>query len=188
MPALDLIQAVSFRLFQVMRECNPENLGPESEFSMFYDDYDDLYRLISWFTQPMDDEGPLLPEDQINRDDVFAIVRGVNDHFHDMVERPDGRQLFDDLRAEDFRLLAYRSGHADFRTERRALESILKPIPHRVDPEDRRSLRRRPIGGHYHYCEACRASGRIDGGRCPSCDGNGGVYETRSDLPCRERM
>jgi len=122
------------------------------------------------------------------RDDVFAIVRGVNDHFHDMVERPDGRQLFDDLRAEDFRLLAYRSGHADFRTERRALESILKPIPHRVDPEDRRSLRRRPIGGHYHYCEACRASGRIDGGRCPSCDGNGGVYETRSDLPCRERM
>ena len=87
------IPEVAARLLNIMQECHPENLGGREHS----DDYDDLYRLLSWFWETGNHGGPLLPGDLMNRDNVLAVVREVNDYFRQMMEDPRNRQMLDDL-------------------------------------------------------------------------------------------
>jgi len=95
MPAPTQLQALSHRLFQIMLETDPTNLGPEH--SGTNNEYDDLYRAVSWFSHQLGEEGPLLVGDALNRANVLAVVSGVNRYFHEMLEDPMWRGLFDDL-------------------------------------------------------------------------------------------
>jgi hypothetical protein len=77
------IEEISNRLRQEMMESFSGNLGPD--YSLCCNQYDDLYRIISMFSMSLNGN-PFLPFEEINRDNVFEIIKGVNDYFKQILE------------------------------------------------------------------------------------------------------
>lgn len=78
-------QTLSLRLYEAMCELHPENLGPESEFSQYYSDYEDLHRAVSTLA-----ERQILPSERCTAENVREVVRGVNEHFMRIIDEDEG--------------------------------------------------------------------------------------------------
>lgn len=87
-------QRLSFQLHEAMCELHPENLGPESEFSQYYSDYEDLHRAVSTLA-----ERQILPPERCTAENVREVVRGVNEHFTRIIDEDDddGDPIFPEI-------------------------------------------------------------------------------------------